>query len=165
MKKACKGNPATAVARTWRRAVAAMILSLASASGIADVELQMQAYREVETAQDDGSVLIRREPATHLHHGDRLLLTIHYRNDSDSAADRVIIENPVPDSAVYLPGGAGGEGAEIEVSTDGGASYREADGVNPALVSHIRWVVRDVPPQAEGEVFVRLRVYKVSSQP
>ena len=145
--------------------MAGIILTLASAAGWADVELQMQAFREVETAQEDGSVLIRRDPATRLHHGDRLLLTIHYRNDSDAAADRVIIENPVPDSAVYLPGGAGGDGAEIEVSTDGGASYREADGVNPALVSHIRWVVRDVPPQAAGEVFVRLRVYKVSSQP
>jgi len=143
------------------RKLAILLLGLCClTSARADIELDIQARREVQLTQEDGSILIRQEPATRLQNGDRLILTIHYQNTSEEAADRVIIENPLPEQTLYEPGGASGDGATIEVSIDGGQSFVEESGVNPGMVTHVRWTVASVPAGAGGEVTMRLRVFK-----
>jgi uncharacterized repeat protein (TIGR01451 family) len=143
------------------RQLATLLLGLFFlATARADIELDIQARREVQLTQEDGSILIRQEPATRLQNGDRLILTIHYQNTSEEAADRVIIENPLPEQTLYEPGGASGDGATIEVSIDGGQSFVEESGVNPGMVTHVRWTVASVPAGAGGEVTMRLRVFK-----
>lgn len=124
----------------------------------ADVELSMSAKKEVLQALADGSTGVRLEPAAHLREGDTLLVTIHYVNTGEGTAATVTIDNPVPPGMVFQPGGMSGENAETLVSVDGGASYRNEEGIYPPAVTHVRWLVHDVAAQAAGDVFLRLKV-------
>lgn len=136
------------------------VMACASRPAFSEIELRMGIEREVSVSAADGSLVLRREPATQLRDGDTVILTIHYVNTEDSVADRVTIEHPVPARTLYQPRGAGGNRARPLVSTDGGQTYVEEEGINPTRVTDIRWIVEDVPGHGEGTVFVRLRVFK-----
>jgi uncharacterized repeat protein (TIGR01451 family) len=143
----------------------ALLLAAAALPVHADVELTMSAQREVMQALADGSTGRRLEPATHLRDGDTLLITIRFVNTGDDTAGTVTIDNPVPPGTEFQPGGMSGAEAETQISVDGGATYRSEDGVYPPAVTHVRWLVHDVPAQGAGEVFLRLKVKAKAARP
>jgi len=92
--------------------------------------------------------------------GDRLIFSTSYRNNGTETVRNFIVTNPIPNGVMLAP-----EGAEAHsVSVDGGKTWGKlaslsvssGDGASrPAVagdVTHVRWVLPEVAPGAEGKV-------------
>lgn len=74
--------------------------------------------------------------------GDMITYTILYHNIGTAPMTEVLITNPIPAAVSYVEGSAGGEDAEIQVSTN-----------------HISWRIdRTLRPDEQGTVFFKLLV-------
>jgi len=92
--------------------------------------------------------------------GDTLLFTTAYRNVSSQAVKNFVITNGVPVGVALAPDGEG----TGQVSVDGGKSWGKlaallvddgAGGKRPAGpgdVTHLRWVLAEIQPGANGQV-------------
>lgn len=107
--------------------------------------MQMVAEKEV-TATSTGKAGAKRVRAQTVEPGERLFYTILVHNSGRAAAKDLVVDNPVPDGAVYVPGSAGGKHCRISISTDHGSAYRrEDDDTLPEDVTDLRWTIGVLP--------------------
>lgn len=90
--------------------------------------------------------------------GDRLIFSTGYRNNGAETVRDFVVTNPIPGGVMLAPEGAG----EHSVSVDGGKTWgklaslsvSDSEGkMRPAQagdVTHIRWVLAEVAPGAQG---------------
>lgn len=122
-----------------------------------------------------GRRVARLVPATVLHEGQVVFYTVQILNRNPEAVRDVVVVQRVPENTQYVPNSAGGPGAEITFSADGGETFaREGQlvVVEPSLplaepagtavpqpltrpatpedYTHIRWRLRN--PLAPGAV-------------
>jgi uncharacterized repeat protein (TIGR01451 family) len=132
-----------------------------------DVALTNQVFVERVVTEADGTrktVLAEPEVVTP---GERLLFTIHYKNNGTKPAADFVVTNPVPTEVVY----AGGEADGSLLSVDGGKTWGPLDALKvtgpdgstrPAQapdVTHIRWAFdQPVAAGAEGKLSFRAQV-------
>lgn len=162
----------------WQRLCWAVLLAaawLASAVQAAE-SIETTLIAEVrEEANVAGRRLARLVPATVLHEGQVVFYTVRILNRTSEPARDVVVVQRVPENTHYVPNSAGGPGAEITFSADGGQSFaREGQliVVEPSLplseptdgtvrqpltrpatsedYTHIRWRLRN--PLAPGAV-------------
>lgn len=162
----------------WQRLCWAVLLAtawLASAVQAAE-SIETTLIAEVrEEANVAGRRLARLVPATVLHEGQVVFYTVRILNRTSEPARDVVVVQRVPENTHYVPNSAGGPGAEITFSADGGQSFaREGQliVVEPSLAlseptdgtvrqpltrpatpedyTHIRWRLRN--PLAPGAV-------------
>lgn len=137
------------------------LLAVARASDAVEVSLVAEVRNEVEFA---GRHIARLAPATELQQGQEVFYTVRIANPSTTAARDVVVVQRIPENTTYVPNSAGGPGAEITFSADGGQSFGKegqltiADKVAPAATrnrapsarpataqeyTHIRWHLRN----------------------
>ena len=92
--------------------------------------------------------------------GDRLIFSTSYRNNGTETVRNFIVTNPLPNGVMLAPESA----ADHLVSVDGGKTWGRLAGLSvssgegvtrPAVagdVTHVRWVLPEVAPGAEGKV-------------
>jgi len=68
--------------------------------------------------------------------GQSIAYTVTYTNSGNLDAQNVVLVDPVPSPATYVPGSAAGTGTSIAYSHDGGATY---DASQAGVVTHVRW--------------------------
>lgn len=147
---------ANAMKKTVSAIVTMAVLSLA-----AHAQAQEQGYLNVQTVvqkeevivNDAGETETRLVDAATVVPGERVVVTITFRNVGDEPADGVIITNPIDDSLTYVDGSAFGPGMDIQFSVDGGVAFASADDLTvtedgverPAVAedfTHVRWVMQ-----------------------
>jgi uncharacterized repeat protein (TIGR01451 family) len=118
------------------------------------VVLQTVAEVETEALDEKGKPVKRLVPATRVVPGGEVVWTVTASNVCDKAADRVLIDNPIPEHMTYSAASALGAGTEVTFSLDGmryaspaELTVREADGTiraaRPDEYRHIRWRLRN----------------------
>jgi len=138
-------------------------------SAFAGVSLESEAYKVVVTPQEDGSMAEEWMAADKIAPGDKIGYRITYVNTGEEPVSGVTINNPVPDSTVYIANSANGANAAITYSVDGSqfASMAELkvleDGeIRPATakdVKTIRWILEaPLASEATGNVEFQVRV-------
>jgi uncharacterized repeat protein (TIGR01451 family) len=126
------------------------------------------------TVTVNGAKTKKLVPATQVVSGDTLVYTLSYSNKGNEAARDAVIENPVPKGAGYIAGSATGDGTEIAFSVDDGKSFARAEALmsevmlmsgtkvrspaSPEDYTHVRWMIRQVPPGGSGTVGFSVRV-------
>jgi uncharacterized repeat protein (TIGR01451 family) len=139
----------------------ATVYSVARASDSVVVTLVAEVRDEVELA---GRPFARLAPATILHQGQEVFYTVRILNPAAEAARDVVVVQRIPLNTSYVPHSAGGPGADITFSVDGGQSFaREGQLVvteqtslavssnrvaltrpaRPQDYTHIRWRLRN----------------------
>jgi uncharacterized repeat protein (TIGR01451 family) len=92
----------------------------ARASEAVDVTLVAEVRDEEELA---GRSFARLMPAKVLRQGQEVFYTVRIHNLSAAAARDVVVVQRIPQNTTYMPNSAGGPGAEITFSADGGQSF------------------------------------------
>lgn len=144
-------------------AILAMLLAVSPAAAAPGVEVinVVQVERMVVV---DGHVRIVLTQAELVVPGDKINVSIQYRNGGAKPVSDFVITNPVPAGVQYV-----GDATPVAtVSVDGGHSWgdlaalkiRSADGsartAQPADVTHLRWVLNGaIAPGASGKVSFR----------
>lgn len=116
-----------------------LFIGLLLASGVrafdaVDVVLVAEVRQDVELA---GRNVARLVPATELRQGEEVFYTVRILNPSAAAAREVVVVQPIPQNTTYVPNSAGGPGAEITFSADGGQTFAREGQVTiaePAVV-------------------------------
>lgn len=100
--------------------------------------------------------------------GNEVIYTVSATNVCDSDADKVVIDNPIPEHMNYVAQTATGPGTDVTFSVDGGFNYglpqalsmANSDGTRrPAAAAdytHIRWVMRN-PLKPGAIAYARFR--------
>ena len=89
----------------------------------------------------DGATQRRFVPATRLDAGEEVHYTIRVRNPGEEPVLDVVVTKRLPFGLTYIPGSAVGPSCDVELSTDGGATFAPA-GRQGASYSHVRWILR-----------------------
>lgn len=139
--------------------------AVADATDGGTVELSSRAEIEVRETLEDGSLLVRRQPATQVVPGDEVIFTLSYRNFGDQPAEDIFITNPIPEHMEFQSAAAPPPGARITYSVDGGRSFDELSNLRSrddqgraraavaADCTHIRWTFEEpLRPGAAGSV-------------
>jgi uncharacterized repeat protein (TIGR01451 family) len=137
----------------------ALLLLAAGSAAAADgrkgcIALQTVAETEQDYTDANGQKATRLVPAAKVVPGTQVVWTVTASNVCDKPADKVFIDNPVPQHMSYVPDSALGAGADIAFSLDGRSfaapgelQVRVADGSSRAARSdeytHIRWSFRN----------------------
>lgn len=122
------------------------------------VELRTELIAEVrEAAGTKERPTFRLVPAKRLAQGQVVYYTLRITNPTPVFANKVQVSQMIPANTTYVPGSAGGPGADVEFSIDGGQTFappgdlKLADGAtraSPERYTHIRWRLRN--PLAPG---------------
>ncbi len=149
----------------WLFALAAWPAHAAAGSTLV---LKNQAYTEITTRGADGKAHKQRVPAAKVAPGSEVVYVIHYLNQGDRPAQKVVVSNPVPAEFSYEAGSETGKNARFEVSVDGGTTYGplsrlkvagaggKSRPAQPADVTHLRWTLATpVEPGKQGSVSYR----------
>jgi uncharacterized repeat protein (TIGR01451 family) len=139
------------------------------------VSVSITAEKEV-TSVKNGQKTTKKVAATRIDAGDVLFYTMNYLNSGNEAATNAVLDDPIPQGTVYLPGSAFGAGAEITFSIDGGKTFKkpslliyelknpngsmEKRTASPEEYTHIRWVINKIDPGARGTVGFQVRIKK-----
>lgn len=118
------------------------------------IELKSVAETEESYRDEKGQQAVRRVPAAKVVPGTQVIWTLSATNVCAAAADKVFIDNPVPEHMTLVVDSIRGAGADITFSLDGkqfAASEQlnvtEADGTTrPARAdeyTHVRWAFRN----------------------
>lgn len=137
------------------------------------VSVDMQAQKEVVVVEE-GQKKLKIVPATEIAPGETIIYSLVYSNAGDEAATNVLVNNPLPEGTVYLPGTASEEGVQLNFSIDGGQSYdrpekliveeKQEDGTTvkrparPEEYTHIRWSIERIGAGETGRLSYRVRV-------
>lgn len=143
------------------------LLFAGSAIAAGKLELAGAVYQEIEVLTPEGTPKVQRVPAARVVPGGEVVYEITYANSGDEPVTNVAINNPVPPQLTFVDA----EGVPLTaVSVDGGGTFgalaelvvSDADGkARPALpadVTHLRWVLGEVPPARSGKVAFKARV-------
>jgi uncharacterized repeat protein (TIGR01451 family) len=102
--------------------------------------------------------------------GDEVIYTVTFENISDTAAENVVITNPIAADLEYVDGSAFGPGSDIVFSVDGGTVFAAASELSvadggverPAEArdfTHIRWQMQnEIPAGSQGVARFRARL-------
>ena len=106
--------------------------------------------------------------------GDVIFYTINYINSGDSAATNAVLDDPIPQGTIYIPGTAYGNDTENTFSIDGGKTFKkpsvltyevrqpggktEKKVASPEQYTHIRWVINIIPAGGKGQVGFQVKV-------
>lgn len=149
------------------RKVLALIAAapLALGPAFAAMTAQQVVEKEVVTVAANGEQTVKRVAADKVTPGETVVYSIRYRNDDKAPAADIVLVMPVPSEVAYVEGSiAGGDGAGVSFSADGGATYVargrltivEGGEARPARgdeITHIKWTLTTpVAAKAEGEV-------------
>ena len=141
--------------------------SIAAGQEKSCIELKNEAQVEQEYVDASGQKSKRLVPPGKVLPGGEVIYTITAKNTCSTPADRVVIDNPVPQHTTYVMNSALGVGTEITFSVDGktyarfdALSVTQADGkarpAQAADIKSIRWTYGNAfAPGASG--FVRFR--------
>ena len=125
------------------------------------IVLTTAAEQEKNVTAADGSSSVQYHPATRVVPGTEVVWTTTARNTCTRQADKVVIDQPVPEHMVFVADSAVGGGAQITLSVDGkdylpasALTARNADGsTRPARatdVRSVRWTLSTpIAPQSE----------------
>lgn len=113
--------------------------AVAVGTGPLVTEIVVEKYEAEETA--DGMEQRRFVRATRLDAGDEVHYTIRVRNPGKEPVLDVVVTKRLPFGLAYLPGSAVGPACDIELSSDGGATFAPAVRKG-ASYSHVRWLLR-----------------------
>jgi len=134
--------------------------------------LKMTTEKEVK-AVNAGKEVVERIPAENVKPGDIVVYTVRYTNSGAGEAKDAAIVDPIPKGTVYVVESATGKGTDITCSIDGGKSYHKQpvrqsvtmpDGktvendADPAMYTHVKWVVQSVKPGKSGMVSFKTKV-------
>jgi uncharacterized repeat protein (TIGR01451 family) len=134
------------------------------------IELTTIAEQENAVTAADGSVTKSYQPAVRIVPGSEVVYTTTARNLCRKPAEKLVIEQPVPEHMVFVADSAVGGGTQITLSTDGHEFHapgeltvRNADGSSrPAGagdVRTVRWVMNGaLAPQESLSVRYRASV-------
>lgn len=134
--------------------------AIAAHAGNGPLEVTSTAQVEVKQRQADGTTRVALTPAKRVVPGDRVVLTLAYRNTGAKPIDNVVFANPIPAGLAYRAPADGSVAPEVSVD---GKTYaplatltvRDANGTRAARsddVTHIRWrLSRPLPPGAQGK--------------
>jgi uncharacterized repeat protein (TIGR01451 family) len=139
------------------------------------VSVSITAEKEV-TSVKNGVKTTKKVAATKIDAGDVLFYTMNYLNSGNEAATNAVLDDPIPQGTIYLPGSAFGVDAEITFSIDGGKTFKkpslliyqlknpngsiEKRTASPEEYTHIRWVINKIDPGARGTVGFQVRIKK-----
>jgi len=139
------------------------------------VSVSITAEKEV-TSVKNGQKTTKKIAATKIDAGDVLFYTMNYLNSGNEAATSAVLDDPIPQGTVYIPGSAFGAGAEITFSIDGGKTFKkpslliyelknpngsmEKRTASPEEYTHIRWVISKIDAGARGTVGFQVRIKK-----
>jgi uncharacterized repeat protein (TIGR01451 family) len=135
----------------------AMTTFVTAASATEAVELRTQLVAEVrESGGTPERPTVRMVPATRLAQGQVVYYTVRITNPTPVFANKVQVSQMIPANTTYVVGSAGGPGADIEFSIDGGQTFAPADQLKlpdgsvapPGRYTHIRWRLHN--PLAPG---------------
>ena len=135
---------------------AAGLLAVATAAAAQQqhLDLTTSVQKEQIVMNIAGETEVQLVPAATVVPGEKVIYSISFRNISDEGAENVVITNPIAAELTYVDGSATREGADIQFSIDGGASFAnrnelavDEDGAQrPAEAkdfTHIRWVLQE----------------------
>ena len=156
-----KGNFSLGLLATF--GLAATTLAQADTTKPGCIALKTVAEVEESFVNERGEQSVRLKAAAKVVPGDQVIWTVTAANVCDKAADRVFIDNPVPNQMTYVADSATEVGAEVLFSLDGArfATPRDllvknSDGTaraaRPDEYTHIRWNLRN--PIAPGQMAV-----------
>jgi uncharacterized repeat protein (TIGR01451 family) len=140
---------------------------IASAAEKSCVSLNNEAQIEQEYTDANGQKAKRLVPPGKVLPGGEVIYTITAKNTCTTPADRVVVDNPIPQHMTYVMGSALGIGTDITFSLDGktyakleALSVTQPDGktrpAQAADIKSIRWTYGNAfSPGASG--FVRFR--------
>jgi uncharacterized repeat protein (TIGR01451 family) len=145
----------------------------ASAAEQPRIALSTGAEKEV-IVQKDGKKVVERIPLDKASPGDTVIYTITYRNEGETEARDILVNDPIPRGTVYVLNSAEGKDADITFSIDNGKTYskppikymvKKADGTQeeteaPAeAYTHVKWVInKAVLPGQAGQVSFKVSV-------
>lgn len=156
-------------ARLYAAAIC-VALPLVATAAQAKPELQMSIVAEKEvTVAESGKKVVKRVPAQTSAPGEVLIYTLSYKNVGDEKATAVNVDNPLPAGMKYQADSAGGAGAQVSFSVDGGKTFAGADQLSllksgkkvKADVTDyttIRWMIGEVKPGQAGQLGFRAQV-------
>jgi uncharacterized repeat protein (TIGR01451 family) len=144
--------------------VAVLMLApgIAAAQG-SKVEVKNQAFQEIEVVNDDGTKELKQVPAEKVMPGTEVIYVTTVKNLGDKAAEKIAVDNPMPEHMLYRGASALDDMGVVEVSVDGGRRYGvlsalEVEGAKghkrPAVandVTHVRFRMgQPLPPGASN---------------
>ena len=154
-------------------AVMALLLLPVGAFAKPLVSVSITAEKEV-TVVKSGQKSTKKIAATRIDPGDVIFYTMNYINSGDEAATSAVLDDPIPQGTVYLPGSAFGTGAEITFSIDGGKSFKKSSlliyevknpngsvekrTASPEEYTHIRWIISRINAGAKGTVGFQVKI-------
>ena len=137
------------------------------------VSVSITAEKEV-TVVKDGKKSTERVAATRIDPGDVIFYTLNYINSGNEAATNVILDDPIPQGTIYIPGSAFGTEAQIIFSIDGGKTFKKpslltyevtlSDGkkeprtASPDEYTNIRWIIGKIDAGGKGTVGFQVRI-------
>jgi len=170
---------ASLVARPWQRgalqvlSLLALVASPVAAMAEPNLKIQMVAEKEIVVVED-GKQVRKRVPTLEIESGAVLYFTLRIANEGDELATNVVVDNPIPEETHYLEGTAGGAKSEVLFSIDDGQSFsrpedlvyeftrfngeKERRKAKADMYTNVRWVVEDVPPGGQEELFFQVKV-------
>ena len=141
------------------------------AAAAGTVALKSAVEKEIQTTNAQGEKVLKRVEVKKALPGEVLIYTVSYANNSGKPAEKVAINNPVPEHMVYVADSALSANATVTYSLDRGKSFaepeqlkvRKPDGSErPAAAadySDIRWVLKKpVQPGETGSVSFRAQL-------
>ena len=153
--------------------ILAVLLLPAAAFAKPLVSVSITAEKEM-TVVKNGQKSTKKVAATRIDPGDIIFYTMNYINSGDEAATGAVLDDPIPQGTVYLPGSAFGAGAEITFSIDGGKSFKKPSlltyevknpngsidkrTASPEEYTHIRWVIDKIGAGAKGSVGFQVKI-------
>jgi uncharacterized repeat protein (TIGR01451 family) len=138
-----------------RAAVLAMSLGLAAAAlaSTPNVEVAIQAHKEVVTIDAHGKKAVTLVPATEAGTGDTIVYTLRAKNSGTGTAVDPRIEDPIPAGTVLVVDSVKKDGYRVEASLDGGSTWQSF----PATVSHTTPAGTQETVPAPAESYTTLR--------
>jgi uncharacterized repeat protein (TIGR01451 family) len=137
------------------------------------IEIAIGQAREVVTV-DGGGKTTKLVPSQTASPGDVVQYALSYTNKGDEVARDAVVDDPIPKGTTFVANSAAGEGAEIRYSIDGGKTFAPAEQLTqerrlasgqtekrlaaPSEYTHVRWIIKQVPPGASGVLTFRVRV-------
>lgn len=136
------------------------LVALMPSLALAQVELKTEMFEVVEVQKDNGKSKIEWIAPDNIIPGDKVGYRISFENTGTEPADNIVLNNPVPESTLYVDGSARGSNSKILYSVDGGQQFDapeklfiEKEGKKlPAQAkdyTHVRWSLNS--PLKAGE--------------
>ena len=150
-------------------------ISLCAMPALAKPRIEIAIAQAKEVVESKGGVrTVKFVETKDASPGDVVQYTLTYSNKGDEAATNAVIDDPIPKGTLFVANSAGGDGAEISFSSDGGKTFAppvkltyeirlpsgevEKRIATPSEYTHVRWTVRSVPAGATGKVNFRVKV-------